>query len=121
MTVGEQRSARSRGQAGEARALAHLERAGLVCVGRNFNARGGEIDLIMREGDTLVFVEVRQRSNARFGSALDSITAAKRGRIVRAALQYLQRHGDQPCRFDVVGLDADGRIEWIPDAFRADS
>jgi putative endonuclease len=114
------RGARERGHAGEQRALDHLERAGLTCVGRNFLARGGEIDLVMRDADVLVFVEVRQRADRGFGSALDSITATKRRRIVRAALQYLQRNGEQPCRFDVVVMDGAGRLQWIRDAFRAD-
>jgi len=108
------------GQAAEARARRHLERQGLRCRMQNFRARGGEIDLVMDHGEETVFVEVRQRSDARFGSALESVTPAKRARLVRAAHQYLQRYGDCACRFDVVAIDAAGHIEWVANAFDAD-
>ncbi len=113
-------TARSVGDRGEITALHHLQKAGLELVERNYLTPGGEIDLVMRDGESVVFVEVRRRSDTRFGSALESITATKRRRLVRAALHYLQRHGERPCRFDVVGLDARGNIDWIADAFRAD-
>ncbi len=111
---------RDSGHDAESRAQRLLERRGLRLVGRNFTTRGGELDLIMDAGGTLVFVEVRYRADSRHGSALESIGATKRWRIIRAARVYLQqRRLDCPCRFDVVALDGD-EIEWIPGAFQAD-
>jgi len=109
----------ARGREGEERAAAHLEGHGLSVVERNFRVRGGEIDLICRDGRTLVFVEVRARGRGDFGGAAASITPAKRRRIVLAARHYLARHGDCPCRFDCVLIDA-GQLEWVRDAFAAD-
>ena len=114
------------GDAAEAAALAHLRAQGLSLVERNYRVargpgrRGGEIDLVMRERDgTLVFVEVRARSDARFGGAAASIGAAKRARLVFAAQHYLLRLASPPpCRFDVVTLEG-GRIEWLRGAFDA--
>jgi len=97
-------------------AAAWLERRGLRLVARNFRTRHGEIDLVMRDGATVVFVEVRLRSSARFGGAAASITAAKRARLVAAAEGYLAQLGKEPpCRFDAVlldGLDA-ARVTWL--------
>ena len=114
------------GDAGEARALAHLLAEGLTLVQRNYrvargpNARGGEVDLIMRERDgTLVFVEVRARRSAAFGGAAASIGAAKRRSIVLAAQVFLgTQRSMPPCRFDVIAIDGD-RIEWLRAAFDA--
>jgi len=114
------------GDAAEARALAHLEAAGLVLVRRTYrvargpSSRGGEVDLVMRERDgTLVFVEVRSRSDERFGGAASSVGSAKRRRLVFAATHYLRRlPSPPPCRFDVVAVDGD-RIEWLRAAFDA--
>lgn len=104
----------------EAVALGHLQAAGLRLVERNYRCRFGEIDLIMRDGDCLVFVEVRQRRNRRFGSGADSIDGRKRRKLALTAEHFLQaRGGDGGCRFDVVSLDADNRIDWIPGAFDA--
>jgi putative endonuclease len=107
----------------EERALEHLRGQGLVPVARNYRCRAGEIDLVMREGATLVFVEVRYRSSLGFGGPLESITAAKRRRILAAARHYLQRHpraGERPCRFDVVAISprADPPLLWLRDAFQ---
>jgi len=99
-------------------AALHLARQGLVIVERNFRTRLGEIDLIARDGDSLVFVEVRMRSRGDFGGAAASVTAAKRGRWVAAAQGYLAKIGREPaCRFDVVLLDAldASRVSWIRD------
>jgi len=112
------------GDAGEALALAHLQREGLTLVQRNYRvaagprARGGEIDLILRERDgTLVFVEVRVRAPGSHGGAAASVTATKRRRLVLAAQHYLARLASPPaCRFDVVAIDG-GRIEWLRAAF----
>jgi putative endonuclease len=115
------------GQAGEARALAHLLSQGLRLLTRNYrvaagpSARGGEVDLIMRAGDgTLVFVEVRARASRSQGGAAASIGASKRRRIVYAAQHYLARWRGPlpPCRFDVVAIDGDA-LEWLPAAFDA--
>jgi len=114
------------GDAGEARALAHLLAQGLTLVQRNYrvargpNARGGEIDLIMRDRDgTLVFVEVRSRGSGDFGGAAASVSVAKQRSLVLAARHYLARlRTAPPCRFDVVAMDGD-RIEWLRAAFDA--
>lgn len=109
----------AQGRDWEQTALRHLRRHGLTPVEANFTCKGGEIDLIMRDGDTLVFVEVRQRADARHGGAAASITPAKIRRLVRAAQVYLQRlPGLPPCRFDVVAIDGD-RLEWIRNAIEA--
>jgi putative endonuclease len=114
------------GDAAEALALAHLLGHGLALVRRNYrvaagpNARGGEIDLILRaRGGTLVFVEVRSRRSAGFGGAGASIGAAKRRSLVFAAQHFLRTQASlPPCRFDVVVIEGD-RIEWLRAAFDA--
>ena len=114
------------GDAGEARALAHLVGQGLRLVERNYrvargpNARGGEVDLIMRDRDgTLVFVEVRARRSPAYGGAAASVSAAKRRSLVLAAKIFLTRQRTTPpCRFDVVAIDGE-RIEWLRGAFDA--
>ena len=104
------------GREWEVKALAHLRRAGLALVEANFTCKGGEIDLIMRDGATLVFVEVRQRANVDHGGAAASITPAKVRRMVRAASVYLLRFPEAPeCRFDVVAIDA-GQLTWLRNA-----
>jgi len=104
------------GQLWEQQALAHLERHGLTLVEANFSCKGGEIDLIMRDGQALVFVEVRQRANRQHGGAAASITPAKIRRLVRAAQLYLLRFQRPPaCRFDVVAIDA-GILTWLRNA-----
>ena len=99
--------------------LRSLERHGLVLVESNFRCKLGEIDLIMRDGATLVFVEVRQRAAGSQVTAAASITPAKIRRLVRAAQVYLQRlQRLPPCRFDVVAFD--GRsVEWLRNAIEA--
>lgn len=96
-----------------------LRKAGLRVLARNWRCRHGEIDLVAEEGGTLVFAEVRLRQDARFGGAAESITAAKRARLLAAARLYLSRRPDANCRFDVLLLDAldAGRIQWIRNAF----
>jgi len=111
--------AQAAGGEAEERAEQFLARHGLSIVERNYRTRLGEIDLIAREGATLVFVEVRMRSGERYGGAVASITPRKRGRIVAAARQYLMRFGPvPPCRFDVVAASGAG-LEWIRGAFDA--
>ncbi len=118
-----QPTTKQRGDAGEDRALAHLQAAGLRLVSRNYRTPGrggGEIDLIMRERDgTLVFVEVRQRASGSHGGAGASISPFKQRRIVFAARHYLMRLASEPpCRFDVVLLQA-GEVQWLRAAFDA--
>lgn len=111
------------GPAAERLAAGFLQRNGLRLVESNFRCRFGEVDLIMREGDSIVFVEVRLRSSAGFGGAAASITAAKQEKIVRAAQWYLQQTRSQAaCRFDVVLMQslADGHVEWIKNAFEGE-
>ena len=111
------------GARAEALAAAYLGRHGLQIEARNFRIRGGEIDLVCRDGDTLVFVEVRLRRNADYGGAAASITATKRQRLILAARHYLARDPEAACRFDCVLLSglADTDIEWVRDAFSADA
>ena len=111
--------AQSKGAAGEQLAADYLQRQGLKLIERNFRVRGGEIDLICRDGKTLVFVEVRQRSRSDFGGAGASITATKRRRIVLAAQHYLAGKPACDCRFDCVLIDGE-QLEWIKNAFAAD-
>jgi putative endonuclease len=109
------------GAAAETRAANYLAGRGLRPVARNWRARGGEIDLIMRDGAVLVFVEVRARSGAAHGGAAASITATKRARLIHAARAYLATLGREPaCRFDVV-LEQAGELVWIKDAFQAEN
>ena len=111
------------GQQAEDYALAYLQTQGLVLVERNYRCRGGEIDLVMRDGPQLVFVEVRYRSDQRYGGALASVGAQKQSRLIRAASHYLlSKRIDRPTRFDVAALSgAQGKlaIQWIKDAFQA--
>ena len=122
---------RQRGADIEAAAQAYLARAGLREVAANASYRFGELDLVMldgngRGGDTLVFIEVRYRRDARFGGGAASIDAGKRRRLVRAAQAFLAAHrgyANAPCRFDVIdaiGDPAAPTFTWLRDAFRAD-
>ncbi|RJG03056.1 YraN family protein [Noviherbaspirillum sedimenti] len=107
------------GQAGEEAALAYLLQHGLTLVTRNFRCKAGEIDLIMREHASLVFVEVRKRASLDYGGAAASITPAKQRRLLRAAQVYLLRFKTLPaCRFDVVAIDA-GHLSWLKNAIAA--
>ena len=91
---------------------------GLRILERNWQCRLGEIDLIAEEGATLVFAEVRLRNDRMFGGAGESITAAKRFRIIAAAQFYLTRRRAQSCRFDVLLVTGNpARVEWIRNAF----
>ncbi len=105
------------GQRGEDQALAFLLAQGMTLVARNFRCKMGEIDLIMRQRQTLVFVEVRMRAPGRFGGAADSVTGVKQHKLLLAAQLYLQRFATPPaCRFDVVAIDGD-KLNWIQNAF----
>ncbi|APA70868.1 YraN family protein [Janthinobacterium sp. 1_2014MBL_MicDiv] len=101
------------GRQAEDDALAYLLLQGLVLLERNYLCRGGELDLIMRDGPSIVFVEVRLRSSRAFGGALASITPAKQRRMVYAAQTWLQGQETlPPCRFDALAIDG-GRITWL--------
>lgn len=110
-----------RGEQGEALAAAFLQRQGLAITARNYRCRFGEIDLIAREGETLVFVEVRSRASDSHGGAAASITAAKQTRLLKAARHYLATlSSEPPCRFDAVLLTGDPpKIEWLRNALEA--
>lgn len=106
----------AQGQAWEQVACRHLEQRGLQLIEANFICKGGEIDLVMRDGASLVFVEVRQRADRRHGGAAASITPAKQARLTIAAQVYLMRYRSvPPCRFDVVAIDGD-QLDWLRNA-----
>ena len=113
------------GERAEAAAAAYLGSKGLEILTRNFRCKLGELDLVARDGDTLVFVEVRYRGDGSLCNPLESITPAKQRKTVRAAMSYLQRHKlfDSPCRIDVVSVQPGRvrkyRIEWIKNAIEA--
>ena len=112
----------ARGNAAEDAALAWLEDQGLRLVTRNYRCKTGEIDLVMLDGSTLVFVEVRLRSNPNHLSGADSITYRKIRRLIRTATCYLEQHPQRlniDFRFDVVSMGAD--THWIKNAFTLDS
>ncbi|MCW8919824.1 MAG: YraN family protein [Gammaproteobacteria bacterium] len=113
------KTSREQGDIAEEQARRHLEGQGLRTVARNFQSRFGELDLIMREQQTLVFVEVRYRRSPHFGGALASIDAKKQRRLIATAHGYLQQHPHNgPCRFDVIAISAaPNEIEWLQDAF----
>lgn len=101
----------------EERAADYLAQRGVNVIARNYRTRMGEIDLVARDGDELVFVEVRMRSDGHFGGALESVTPNKQRRIALAAQMFLSRFPRPPrCRFDVVALDGD-EIRWLRGAF----
>lgn len=110
-----------KGRIAESGAERFLARNGLEVIARNFRRRFGEIDLVAREQDMLVFVEVRKRSHQGFADGAESIDRRKRQRLLRTAEAYLQQtRWRGPVRFDVIVLDAHDRIEWLQDAIQAD-
>jgi putative endonuclease len=107
------------GSDGEERAAAYLAAKGLAIVSRNYRTRQGEIDLVAREGEVLVFVEVRRRAGRGFGGALESVTPHKQRRIQAAAQMFLRQFRRPPrCRFDVIAIEADD-VRWVKAAFEA--
>lgn len=115
------------GKSGEDLACEELTARGYAIVARRHRSRGGEIDIIARDGDTLVFVEVRRKSREGYGTAAESVTPWKQRQVVRMAVDYLAREGlyDRcAIRFDVVAIDDEAvgppRITVIPGAFPAD-
>jgi putative endonuclease len=114
---------RSTGTHFEDLALAHVQGNGLRLIVRNFNCRYGELDLVMRDKDVVVFVEVRYRRSQGFGGALDSVSASKRDRLIKTASLFLQSRPDlatRACRFDVIAIGGSietPSIEWLRNAF----
>ncbi len=116
------RARQARGRRGEALAAERLVQLGYRLLDRNARGRPGEIDLVAEEGGAVVFVEVRSRATAAFGSAAESVTRDKQARLSRAALAYLAARGwlERPARFDVVAVDGPAgaeQVEVIRDAF----
>jgi putative endonuclease len=108
------------GDSAESIAEAYLVERGLRCVTKNYRCRYGEIDLVMADGETLVFVEVRFRASRDFGGAAESIHVAKQRRIAAAASHYLTTLSVTPaCRFDAILVNKleQSSVEWIKDAF----
>ena len=107
-----------RGERGEAQAAAFLRQQGLVITARNYRCRFGEIDLIARDGETLVFIEVRMRNSNAFGGAAASITPSKQAKLLRTARHYLSGCRQLPvCRFDAVLIIGSHRPEWLKNVF----
>lgn len=114
-------SSKSVGDEKERLARSYLERQGLRLITSNYRCRRGEIDLVMRDGDQLVFVEVRYRASNRFGTPAETVGPRKQHRLAAAAGHYLQHQTmSMPCRFDVLAIGAGDRIDWIRDAFHVD-
>ena len=112
------------GRIGEDLACRELERRGYAILARRYRRRNGEVDIVARDGPTIVFVEVKTRGGRAFGEAAESVTAIKRRRIVHMALDYLVHHRltDRPCRFDVVSIQREGdrvSVEVYQNAFDA--
>ena len=118
-------TSRGIGEFWEDAALAFVQKAGLKLIARNFHCRYGEIDLILRDGNTLVFAEVRYRHDGARGDGKASVGAAKQRKLVQTAQIFLQAHAqfaDLPCRFDVIGCSGTpphAAFEWIQHAFDA--
>ncbi len=117
----------SRGQAAETQACHYLSERGLRLVTRNYRCRHGEIDLVMRDGSTVVFVEVRYRANRNFAGGAETVDRRKQSKLVATAMHYLQSHPDaaaRPARFDVVAIASDrgeDHVQWISNAFGVDA
>lgn len=113
----------ARGKDAENRACHYLQAQGLQLLHRNYRSKGGEIDLILQDTDSLVFVEVRYRRQAGFGSAAESVDWRKQSKLIACARHFMQAHPDtarQPCRFDVIAVNGSSNdIGWIQNAFMA--
>jgi putative endonuclease len=112
------------GKIGEDLACRELEGRGYAILARRYRRRAGELDIIARDGPTVVFVEVKAREGRKFGDAVEAVTSLKRRRMTRVALQYLVRHRltNCPCRFDVVSIHVENGepvIKLYQNAFSA--
>ena len=121
-----ERSRRQSGRDAEGQALAHLQQQGLRLVAQNWLCKRGELDLVMLDGDTVVFVEVRYRRHAGWGGALESVDFRKQEKLILAAQWFLQsesKWSDSPCRFDVVAINGDPgaapALNWLQHAFES--
>lgn len=112
-------SSRQFGQEKEQHACKYLIKHGLKLLVQNYCCKLGEIDLIMQDRETLVFIEVRYREQNDYGCGLESVTRAKQRKIIRTAQHYLltSRKQHLPCRFDVIACTKNQKINWIKDAF----
>lgn len=117
-------STQSAGREGEAEAFEHLRLHGLKLLSKNWRCKGGELDLVMLDGDTVVFVEVRARRHTAWGGAVESVDGRKQQKLILAASSFLQqepRWAKHPCRFDVVAINTGSaqasRLNWIRNAF----
>lgn len=118
--LSEKPTSRASGLQAEILACEYLSAQGLKLITRNYRVSCGEIDLIMWDNDYLVFIEVRFRQDTDYGSGIETITKSKQNRIIKAALFYLQQEkllDKVLCRFDVIGMGAAEKIEWIKNAF----
>jgi putative endonuclease len=108
-----------RGEQAEQQACDFLISQGLTLIERNFRSPYGELDLIMKDGETLVIIEVRYRKNTKFGSALESVTSSKQAKISATTEIYLNTlESEIPrMRFDVMGILGDGELQWVKNAF----
>ena len=120
----ERGSTQDSGSAAEALARRHLEQEGLRLLAQNWSCKRGELDLVMLDRDTVVFVEVRYRRHQAWGGAAESVDARKRQKLTLAAQHFLQqesRWARHPCRFDVIAISANGnhppQLNWIQNAF----
>jgi putative endonuclease len=114
------------GQQAEKAACGFLRSQGMTLLVKNYFCPQGEIDLIMADNNTIVFVEVRYRRNTRYGTGAETVNKNKQSKLLATAAHYLQKNpkaAKKPCRFDVISLTAnnsDGqKLDWIPDAFQA--
>ncbi len=114
---------KSLGKTGEDLAMEYLKKSGCLILEQNYRVRMGEIDLIVKDSGTLVFVEVKTRSDSTYGSPFDAVTPAKQRQLSKVALFYLGRHDmlDRPARFDVVSVrvkkGVPPKLEIIKNAF----
>ena len=119
------KTALATGLEAEELACQYLQQQGLKILSRNFRTPRGELDVIMEDGKTIVFVEIRYRKQTRFGSGAESVTQAKQAKLITTALYYLQQHPKythRPTRFDVVSITrqtGQAEIDWIKDAFQS--
>lgn len=117
---------RAKGHAFEQKAAQYLQQQGLKILEHNYTCRGGEIDLIAKEGSTVVFVEVKFRKSSRFGEPFAAVHGQKQRKIIRAATIYAQKErllDKVPMRFDVISIQENGgefEIQWLPNAFTTD-
>lgn len=124
MAIDEDNTTRSIGQITEEIAAQYLNKQGLTLLAKNVHSRQGEIDLVMKEHDTLVFVEVKYRKNNAFGGAISAVSYKKQQKIKQCATFYLQQSGlneyNTPCRFDVIAMQGNitqAQITWLKNAF----